>query len=611
MAPVSAELSELVNKVAATIGTSADALVKEDFCDMDAEIVHLRNGIAAYRRSESRMADTMRRLQAHAEERERRAEELERELAQVRRSRIALEAAASVPVAQHKVLAGTDVGQTPLHRPELPKGTGAVDSASLRGTHDAGASLMVMETRLQELQQRLAERDALLAERDAHIAAQAVSIAELELKVQQSRADQESAKETVVGHGSTSSAATASRLGASGGASVAAPATPALATAVSDTTQYSLQHGASVASMAAIAAAVSEVFKNPAFSPPVPSKTSETMPPAGVVLEPLPLLQGAPQSPQVPQPQAPRRFSLPARATDAVHAQAQAPPLPAEGRDLRGLSLRTCSRGGSAMSRTASPVELREAAAGLAVRQPSPGAAPQPPEAHRQQPRVLRGVATPGGLPVPSMPWAPGARAGRAGSPPPSLSRAASPSGSPGPALRQSSLSASAGNMRLSACARALPEQRRSPSPPQRISPMPHVASVPVPWPPGSPHAGGTASAPWPVPLGGYRLHWGSVPTPGLKTRGLMSAPSEARPTAAAPPPEAKAAVCCATPATLGSPCCVDNTGGRQPSPQQRQQQQQQRQWRHQWQQQPEEMPASCADPQQQAARGGSRFVQL
>jgi len=150
--------------------------VEEDSWDKDAMIVRLCSGIAAYRRSEGRMSETVKGLQERVAESERRMAELERELAEERRLRTVREVTSSM----HQSPLGADAGNAP--------------PCELEVSHDAGtlASSAVTVAFLQQVLQHMTERDAQVAVTEAELrdlrelnATQALRLSELQLSMQQ------------------------------------------------------------------------------------------------------------------------------------------------------------------------------------------------------------------------------------------------------------------------------------------------------------------------------------------------------------------------------------------------------------------------------------------
>lgn len=98
-----------------------------------AEIARLRLGIAAYRRSEDRLARELQELRARAMESERRVAESEGALTEERRQRAMPQVASAVP------RPGADVCALPLCEPGPPEGAGSVVPVGTYGTRQGGA----------------------------------------------------------------------------------------------------------------------------------------------------------------------------------------------------------------------------------------------------------------------------------------------------------------------------------------------------------------------------------------------------------------------------------------------------------------------------------------
>mmetsp|Transcript_55075 Transcript_55075/g.171063 ORF Transcript_55075/g.171063 Transcript_55075/m.171063 type:complete len:693 (-) Transcript_55075:123-2201(-) len=207
MAPLGEDQLTPVDGEVSSAGSATPSRKGEPW-DETSEIAHLRSGLAAYRRSESRMAEAVCRLQAQLAERDQCIAELEEELADERRHRKAAEEAAAAAVAaQHEATQqmteiGADLGpgsavlapgavhalaEQASTAPAGAVGTGPAVSSATADAWDSRSSIVEMEAHLQEFQSLAAAREAHIADTEAQMAslqtlvtAQAARIQELE-----------------------------------------------------------------------------------------------------------------------------------------------------------------------------------------------------------------------------------------------------------------------------------------------------------------------------------------------------------------------------------------------------------------------------------------------
>lgn len=223
-------------------------------CDKDAEIERLSNGIAAYRRSERRMAETMKALQEHAAERERHVVELEKQLAKERQLRLATEVTSEAPPCEQEQpectggpAAHARGGDTDMYLQEAP----GFPRAFLCALAERDARIVEVEGQLRDLQEL--------------VATQSARAAALEQKLQLSKAAAEQSN--------ASPAPTTMRL--DGLAAVPAPLTEAVACTSCGTTRTKLQPGPSTDPTAVITAVVAKVLQTRPVMPARQATTSE------------------------------------------------------------------------------------------------------------------------------------------------------------------------------------------------------------------------------------------------------------------------------------------------------------------------------------------------